>query len=69
MKSDTICAVSTAPGTAGIGIVRISGPGTLGIIARVFRPKRGGDPAARPSHTVRYGHIVENGRAIPELIA
>jgi len=35
----TIVAVSTAPGLGGIGIVRLSGPASLEIALRLFRPK------------------------------
>ena len=38
--SDTIAAISTPQGQAGIGIVRLSGPGAKAISKRVFRPKR-----------------------------
>lgn len=33
-----ICAVITAPGSAAIAVIRISGTGTLGIVAEFFRP-------------------------------
>lgn len=31
-ESDTIAAVATAPGTGGVGVVRVSGPGVVGIM-------------------------------------
>ncbi|HLB25004.1 MAG TPA: tRNA uridine-5-carboxymethylaminomethyl(34) synthesis GTPase MnmE, partial [Nitrospirota bacterium] len=37
---DTICAVSTPPGMGGIGIVRVSGAGAVGVLGRVFRPSK-----------------------------
>ncbi|MCP4681046.1 MAG: tRNA uridine-5-carboxymethylaminomethyl(34) synthesis GTPase MnmE [Desulfobacterales bacterium] len=37
---DTIAAVATPIGQAGIGIVRISGPKSAGIAKKIFRPKR-----------------------------
>lgn len=42
--SDTIAAIATAPGSAGVGIVRVSGPQALSIADQLFRGKR------RPSH-------------------
>ncbi len=40
-SSDTIAAIATAPGQAGVGIVRVSGPNALTIAERMlgFRPK------------------------------
>ena len=39
--SDVIAALSTAPGIAGIGIVRVSGEGCFKVCSRVFRPGGG----------------------------
>ena len=57
--SDTIAAVATAPGNAGVGIVRISGPDALHIADRLFRGR------TRPSVTAGgrflYGQFVNAG--------
>lgn len=54
--TDTIAAISTPPGEGGIGIIRISGPGSTKILERIFRPeKRGGFD----SHRFYYGEIVD----------
>ena len=37
---DTIAAIATAPGSAGVGIVRVSGPHALSVADRVFRGRR-----------------------------
>lgn len=37
---DTIAAIATAPGEAGIGIVRISGEKAIEIIDKIFRSKK-----------------------------
>ena len=37
---DTIAAIATPPGEAGIGIVRLSGPESEPIARRLFRPRR-----------------------------
>ena len=57
--SDTIAAIATPPGEGGIAIVRVSGPGALAVAAGLFRPARGGDPAAFPGYSVHYGRFVE----------
>ena len=40
LSSDTVAAISTAAGEAGIGVIRISGPEARRIALRVFRPGR-----------------------------
>ncbi|WP_448578489.1 tRNA uridine-5-carboxymethylaminomethyl(34) synthesis GTPase MnmE [Thermosphaera sp.] len=56
MASETIAAISTAPGVAGVAVVRISGHRALEIADRVFvcRPP---PPSSRPSHTVVPGRM------------
>jgi tRNA modification GTPase len=54
--ADTLAAISTPVGEAGIGIVRLSGPLACAIAHRLFRPHR-----PRPnykSHRLYLGHIV-----------
>ena len=74
MKLDTICAISTPPGVSGIGIVRLSGPKTYKIIEKIFTPGKITGKRKKikiekiPSHTVHYGHIIENGRIIDEVL-
>jgi len=74
MKTDTICAISTPPGVSGIGIVRLSGPKTYKIIEKIFTPGKITGKRKKikiekiPSHTVHYGHIIENGRIIDEVL-
>ncbi len=55
----TIAAIATSPGPGGIGIVRISGPGALGIINQLFVAKR---PTPIPiSHHMAFGWIRRPG--------
>lgn len=67
-KSGTICAISTPLGISGIGIIRLSGPETYKIIEKIFRPARKTDLRKVPSHTVRYGHIVNRDRTVDEVL-
>ena len=55
---DTITAISTPLGEGGIGIVRLSGPEAITIVARIFRPKNGQDITRADSFTIHYGHII-----------
>jgi tRNA modification GTPase len=66
--SATICAISTPLGISGIGIIRLSGPETYKIIGSIFRPARKTDIRKLPSHTVRYGHIVDEDRTVDEVL-
>jgi tRNA modification GTPase len=65
--ADTIAAISTPLGEAGIGIVRLSGPQACAIARRLFRPHR-----PRPtwqSHRLSLGHIVDpRGEIIDEVM-
>lgn len=52
--ADTICAVATAPGSAGIAVVRVSGPRALAVCDSLWRGKRLADV---PSHTAHLGTV------------
>ena len=56
--SDTIAAIATAPGEAGLCIVRMSGPDALKIADKVFSGHS--QPSIFQSHTVHYGYIVDS---------
>lgn len=62
---DTITAIATPLGEGAIGIVRISGSKALAIIKKIFKGK---NLDGVPSHTINYGHIVENGEIIDEVM-
>jgi tRNA modification GTPase len=55
-KGDTIAAVATAPGEAGIAIIRISGPDTYRIADEIFCG-RGDKPSGRHPFSFAYGSI------------
>lgn len=54
--SDTIAAISTATGSAGIAVVRVSGPASLDIADRIFRCT-GKIPSRRPAGTFVHGFV------------
>ena len=62
---DTITAIATPMGEGAIGIVRISGSEALDITKKIFKGKNLDNV---PSHTINYGHIVENGEIIDEVM-
>ena len=61
---DTIAAISTALGVGAISIIRVSGNDSLNIVNKIFDK----DITNVPSHTIHYGHIVENGKIIDEVL-
>ncbi|TWS95311.1 tRNA uridine-5-carboxymethylaminomethyl(34) synthesis GTPase MnmE [Streptococcus sp. sy018] len=62
---DTIAAIATPLGEGAIGIVRLSGTDAITIASKVFKGK---DLKQVTSHTINYGHIVENNQIIDEVM-
>lgn len=62
----TIAAISTPPGSGGIGIVRISGKESFNIIERIFKPK---NKSEIRGYSIKYGNIIdENEKIIDEVL-
>lgn len=55
--SETIAAVATGAVLSAIGIVRVSGPDTLAVIDRVFRPLRGAPMSEREDRRLVLGRL------------
>ena len=62
---DTIAAIATATGEGGIAIIRISGPQALAVADRVFHC-HGKPPSQRPTHTITWGHIVDQKQTLDD---
>ena len=65
---DTIAAISTPRGEGGIGIVRLSGDESLGILSKIFKPKSKKDVKEIKSYTINYGHIYDGEELIDEVL-
>ncbi len=67
---DTIAAISTPIGEAGIGIIRISGPKAISIASKIFLSPKGINLNNVKSHTIHYGFIIdpETGERIDEVL-
>jgi len=65
---DTIAACATAPGEAGIAIVRMSGPKAEAILKRVFAPKKRSSGPLE-SHRLCLGTLHDNEHDIDECMA
>ena len=66
MKNETIAAISTGMTNSGIGIVRISGEDAFAVADSVYRGKEKLSQAE--SHTIHYGHIVDDGETVDEVL-
>ena len=62
---DTICAISTALGVGAISIIRVSGSEAISKVANLFDGKNLNEVK---SHTIHYGHIINNGEVIDEVL-
>ncbi|WP_313339295.1 tRNA uridine-5-carboxymethylaminomethyl(34) synthesis GTPase MnmE [Sedimentibacter sp.] len=63
MNTDTIAAIATFPGNAGINIIRISGNNALNIAEKIFVKNDKNDLDLKPRY-LHYGHIVDNNDKI-----
>jgi len=66
--SDTIAAISTALGSSGIGIVRMTGEEAFDIADKVYVGRKNKRLAKQKSHTIHYGYIEDEGRTIDEVL-
>ena len=63
---NTICAISTAYGTGGIAVIRVSGEASIALVDTLFE---GRVPLAdTPANTVRHGQIVRYGEVLDEVL-
>lgn len=63
--TDTIVALSTAPGVGAIAVVRLSGTEAIAIANKVFHGK---DLTQQKSHTVHLGTIRHRGKIVDEVL-
>jgi len=68
LEYDTIAAVATPTGEGGIGIIRLSGPDSIGIAEKIFKRKSSGP---WESYRLYYGHVVDpgNGEVVDEALS
>lgn len=65
---ETIAAIATGMGNAGIGIVRISGDAAITVADRVFKGKSNKKLSESRSHMAHYGHIYDGEELIDEVL-
>ncbi len=68
-KADTIAAITTATGNAGIAIVRVSGPDSISIAKEIFHHAEKNRSEPKPN-SFKYGHIksAENTADLDEVV-
>lgn len=62
---DTIAAIGTALGESAINIIKLSGKDAINIVNKNFKGK---DLTKVETHTINYGHIIENKEIIDEVL-
>lgn len=65
--SDTIAAIATGAQVAAIGIIRISGPKSLPIVDRLFRPASGKLMSGYEDRKLVYGRLTDRGGELLDL--
>ena len=65
--NETIAALATASGVAGISVIRISGPDSLAVADKVFYCA-GLKPSQRPTHTLVVGRVMAGHEFIDEAL-
>ena len=66
----TICALATPPGEGGIAVVRLSGPDTYPIAAKVFVPiHKQKSVLEAKGYTALFGHYILAGQEMDETVA
>lgn len=64
--NDTICAIATSSGIGAIAIIRVSGEDSIEIVNKIFKGK---DLTKVSSHTINYGHIIdEQEKTVDEVL-
>lgn len=69
MQGDTIAAIATGGGGAGLGVVRISGPDAIHAADAVFRAANGKSIVDAKGYTARYGRVYDAQGDIDEAVA
>ncbi len=65
LQNDTIASIATALSNSAISIVRVSGDESIAIVNQIFK---GNNLLKAKSHTIHYGHIVDNNEIIDEVL-
>ena len=64
MNEDIIVAIATSRLEAAISMIRVSGPDCIAFVQKFFT----GKIIEKPSHTINYGYIIDDGKRIDEVL-
>ena len=64
MNEDIIVAIATSRLEAAISRIRVSGPDCIAFVQKFFT----GKIIEKPSHTINYGYIIDDGKRIDEVL-
>jgi tRNA modification GTPase len=67
--TDIICALSSAPGRAGLAVVRVSGPGSPALAEKVFRPGHGSFPLTPRTAVLGSFHDLGKETELDQVVA
>ena len=68
MREDTIAAISTAQGQGGIGVIRVSGEGSIALVEEIFKSVSGKTLKGTPGYTARFGKILDGEEELDEAV-
>ena len=69
LNNDTVCAIATPHGMGAIAVVRVSGPKAIYIVNQLFtQDGKPFDMDKMVSHKAYYGHIVDHGDLLDEVL-
>jgi len=68
MKTETIAAIATSLSESGISIIRISGNQACEVADKIVVSKNGQKVSEFKSHTIHYGHVMDNDKIVDEVM-
>lgn len=68
MKTETIAAIATSLSESGISIIRISGDQAREVADKIVVSKNGKKVSEFKSHTIHYGHVMDNNTIVDEVM-
>ncbi len=66
--SEIIAAIATGMTQAGIGIIRVSGEGSIDVVDQIFESPSGKQLCKVMTHTIHYGHVIWRKEIIDEVL-
>ena len=66
IEDTTVCAISTAAGSGGIAVIRISGSSAFAICDKIFYSKT--KVKKQKAYTIQFGEIIDNKDVVDEVL-